>query len=75
MIMIHLTEQGYNAGLRLCLSDRNDGERNVHAAYAPLGNTEFRKECCPACLKVWADEAYDDDDEMPDYIKQLRNRC
>ena len=70
--MVHLTEQGYNAGRRLCLSDRNDGERNVHAAYAPLDNPEFRKECCPACLKVWADEAYDEDDEMPDYIQHLR---
>jgi hypothetical protein len=71
--MIHLTETGYHAGRRLCLTDRNDGARNVHAAYAPLDNPEFRANLCPHCLKVWALEAYEDGDVMPDYIESIRN--
>lgn len=73
--MIHLTETGYHAGRRLCLTDRNDGARNVHAAYEPLENpsAEFIANLCPCCLKVWALEAYRDGEEMPDYIESIRN--
>jgi len=70
--MVHLTEMGFNAGRRLCLTSRNDGDQNVHASYAPIKNPKFRATCCAACLKTWADEAYDDCDEMPDYIVALR---
>lgn len=71
--MIHLTETGINAGRRLCLSDRNDGQRNVHAMYAPLNDPAFRKQCCPHCLNIWANEAYDDGDEMPEWVTEERN--
>jgi len=71
---IHLTETGFNAGRRLCLTDRSDGLTNVHAAYAPINKPEYRVNCCSACLKVWAAEAYDDrDDDMPTWVKQLRD--
>ena len=71
--MIHLTETGINAGRRLCLSDRRDNHRNVHAAYAPLNNPSFREQCCEHCLKVWAQEAYEDGDEMPEWVIEKRN--
>lgn len=70
--MIHLTETGSNAGRRLCLTDRNDGQRNVHAAYAPLHLPDFRRDTCQECLAIWATEAYDEADEMPDYIQEIR---
>jgi hypothetical protein len=67
--MIHLSETGFHAGRRLCLAT---GGESVHAAYAPLANPVFRLKCCQACLKVWAEEAYDEGDEMPAYIVTLR---
>lgn len=67
--MKHLSETGLNAGRRFCLA--TDGE-SVHGIYAPLQNPVFRANCCAKCLKVWANEAYDQDDEMPDYIKEIR---
>lgn len=70
--MIHLTEQGINAGRRLCLTNRSDGQRNVHAAYAPLHLSDFRKDTCQECMKIWALEAYDDDEPLPDYIQAIR---
>ena len=70
--MIHLTETGYHAGRRLCLTDRNDDAQNVHAAYAPLNNREFRAKVCPDCLRVWVSEAYDDGDDMPDWVEDAR---
>jgi len=70
--MIHLTETGFHAGRRLCLTSRDDGAQNAHASYAPLRDAAFRANCCAACLKTWADEAYDDGDDMPDYITALR---
>lgn len=73
--MIHLTETGVNAGRRLCLTNRNDGQRNVHAAHAPLHLSDFRKDCCQECMKIWADEAYDEGDEMPEYIQALRGKA
>lgn len=72
--MIHLSETGLNAGRRLCFSQNGD---SVHAMYAPLHNPEFRETVCLDCLRVWANEAYDDADEndgsMPDYIKEIRS--
>jgi hypothetical protein len=70
--MIHLTETGYNAGRRFCLTDRHDGQRNVHAAHAPLHLADFRRDTCQQCLKIWAMEAYEDGDDMPDYIRDIR---
>jgi hypothetical protein len=72
--MIHLTETGFHAGRRLCLTPRHqdDGSFNVHAAYAPLRDSDFRDDCCAACLKTWANEAYDVGDDMPGYITALR---
>ena len=70
--MIHLTETGLNAGRRLCLTSSADGQRNVHAAYAPLHLSDFRRDTCHECLKIWADEAYTEGEEMPEYIKTLR---
>ena len=70
--MIHLTETGFHAGRRLCLTSRDDGAQNAHASYAPLKNPAYRATCCGVCLKTWADEAYDAGDDMPDYISALR---
>lgn len=70
--VIHLTETGFNAGRRFCTADRADGQRNVHGAYAPLHNEAFREKVCLDCLNVWANEAYEDGDTMPDYIADLR---
>lgn len=74
--MIHLTEQGSQAGRKLCFDAKvqyHDSGR-VHAAYAPLNNPEFRAKCCPRCLMVWATEAYDDEDsnDMPLWVKLAR---
>lgn len=71
-VTIHLTEQGFHAGRRLCLTDRHDGQRNVHAAYAPLNDPKFRAQVCQSCMKAWAEDAYEQGDQMPDYIRQLR---
>lgn len=70
--MKHLTETGFHAGRRLCLTSRSDGADNVHAAYAPLHLADFRRDTCQQCLAIWAMEAYDDDEEMPDYIQAIR---
>lgn len=70
--MIHLTETGFHAGRRFCMSNRSDGAQSVHGMYAPLDNPEFRAKCCPDCLKVWALEAYDDGDDMPQWVSDIR---
>ena len=74
--MIHLTEMGLLAGRRLCLSPvYNENDEAVHAAYAPLDrNPEYRARCCPKCLKVWADEAYDVGDDMPAWVVDMRSK-
>ena len=72
--MIHLTEQGINSGRRLCLTNRSDGQQNIHAALAPLHLPDFRTQTCQECLKIWAAEAYDDSDDMPEYIQALRKQ-
>lgn len=40
--------------------------------YAPLNNVDFRETVCAKCLSIWATEAYDDGDEMPEYIAEAR---
>jgi hypothetical protein len=70
--IIHLTETGANAGRRFCTADRADGHRNVHGAYAPLENPTFRVQVCLDCLSVWANEAYELGDAIPNYLAVLR---
>lgn len=72
--MIHLSETGLHSGRRLCLAPRDETSRSVHAVYAPLYKEEFREQVCAACLKIWADEAFEDGDVMPDYIAQIREK-
>jgi len=66
---VHLSETGFNAGRRLCISISG---RSVHAMYAALDNPVFRASCCTKCLGIWANSAYEIGDEMPDYIRALR---
>lgn len=70
--IIHLTSTGLFAGRRLCDSERDDGQRNVHYMHAPVENADFRAKCCPECLKFVANEAYEDGEEMPDWVVALR---
>jgi len=70
--VVHLSETGLNAGRRLCGAARDDGNRSVHAMFAPLHATEFRENVCQACLAAWANEAYDEGDPMPEYIAEAR---
>lgn len=72
--VVHLSETGLHAGRRFCGAARDDGNRSVHGIYAPLHAPEFRKEVCDACLTIWANEAYDDGDEMPDYVVEARQK-
>ena len=70
-VIVHLSETGYNAGRRLCLAQ--DGKSH-HAVYAPLANPEYRASVCPKCLKIYADYAYEEGDDMPPYIKEIREK-
>lgn len=70
---VHLTETGLHAGRTLCGAARVGTNQHAHAAYAPLDNATFRERCCTKCLEVWALEAYEDGDEMPDYIASIRS--
>ena len=70
--MIHLTETGYNAGRLFCLNTMQADDSKAHGSYAPLHLADFRSKCCKDCLKVWADEAYDDGDEMPEWVADMR---
>lgn len=70
--VVHLSETGVNAGRRLCGASRDDGNRSVHAMFAPLRAPEFRQNVCEACLATWAAEAYDEADPMPEYIAEAR---
>ena len=56
---IHLTETGINAGRRLCLTPRDDGQRNVHAAHAPLHLPDFRMQTCQECLMIWQESEHE----------------
>ena len=71
--MIHLTETGYNAGRLFCLSQMHHDDTKAHGAYAPLHLSDFRAKCCTECLKVWANEAYEDGDDMPQWVIETRN--
>lgn len=70
--LIHLSEIGINAGQRFCLAPRDGTSRSVHAMYAPLDNVDFRETVCAKCLSIWATEAYEDGDQMPEYIAEAR---
>ena len=76
--MFHLTETGFNAGRPFCFVDRTaatrEGDTFQHGAYAPLHDPIARARCCPECLKVWAMEAYDDTDEMPEWVTEIRTK-
>lgn len=72
--VVHLSETGLHAGRRFCGAARDDGNRSVHAIYAPLHAPEFRQTACEACLTAWATEAYEDGDAMPDYIAEARQK-
>lgn len=72
--VVHLSETGVNAGRRFCSASRDDGNRSVHAMYAPLHAPEFRQNVCEACLSIWANEAYEEGDSMPEYIAEVRQR-
>lgn len=72
--VVHLSETGQHAGRRFCGAARDDGNRSVHAMYAPLQNPEFRASVCKACLTAWALEAYDDGENMPAYIVEARQK-
>lgn len=70
--MIHLTETGFHAGRLFCTQPMSEDDTKAHGAYAPLHLSAFRDKCCFHCLKVWADEAYDADDDMPDWVVSMR---
>jgi hypothetical protein len=70
--IVHLSETGFHAGRRLCLAPKDVSSRSVHAMYAPLHNPAFRETVCPKCLTVWATEAYETGDDMPDFIVEAR---
>lgn len=70
--VVHLSETGLHAGHRFCGAARDDGNRSVHAIYAPLEAVKFRTTVCEACLKIWALEAYDEGSSMPEYIAEIR---
>ena len=70
--MIHLTETGPNAGRTFCLIPRDPAGQYAHGAYAPLNKPEYRANCCPDCLRVWALEAFEPGDEMPDWVTETR---
>jgi hypothetical protein len=69
---VHLSETGLHAGRRLCLAPKDQSSRSVHAMYAPLNNPTFLASVCEKCLHVWALEAYDDSDEIPEYLVEAR---
>lgn len=69
---VHLSETGLHAGRRLCLAPRDQSSRSVHAMYAPLSNPSFLASVCLKCLHVWVLEAYEDGEEIPDYLVEAR---
>ena len=72
--MIHLTETGAHAGRTYCETPREHGGQYAHGAYAPLHLADFRAKCCAHCLTVWANEAYDETDEMPQWVRDTRTK-
>jgi hypothetical protein len=57
--------------MRLCGVDRAV-DRSVHAAYAPLHLEEYREKVCPCCLVTWALEGYSENEEVPEFVSQIR---
>ena len=72
IMLVHLSETGQHAGRRLCLAPKDQSSRSVHAMYAPLDNPTFLATVCEKCLQVWALEAYEDGEEVPDYLVPAR---
>lgn len=71
--LVHLSETGLHAGRRLCLAPKGQSNsRSVHAMYAPLHNPTFLASVCEKCLHVWTLEAYEDGEEIPDYLVEPR---
>jgi hypothetical protein len=70
--LVHLSETGLHSGLRLCLAPKDQSSRSVHAMYAPLHNPTFLATVCEKCLHVWALEAYEDGEDIPDYLVEAR---
>jgi hypothetical protein len=70
--LVHLSETGLHAGRRLCLAPKDHSSRSVHAMYAPLHNPSFLASVCEKCLHVWALEAYEDGEDIPDYLVEPR---
>lgn len=71
--LVHLSETGLHAGRRLCLAPKDQSNsRSVHAMYAPLHNPTFLTSVCEKCLQVWALEAYEDGEDIPDYLVEAR---
>ena len=58
--MIHLTLTGYYAGTPICgvnkQQAKSQGDKFVHAIYAPLENSEWIVEVCIDCLEAWNNE-------------------
>ena len=70
---IHLSYTGFYAGTRLCGVSREVAPESTHAVYAPLHIPDYRAKCCDTCLDVYAEFAYDPEDEMPDWVKFRRH--
>lgn len=70
--LVHLSETGLHAGRRLCLAPKDQSSRSVHAIYAPLHNPTFLANVCEKCLHVWVLEAYEDGEDVPDYLVEAR---
>jgi hypothetical protein len=70
--LVHLSVTGLHAGRRLCLAPTDQSSRSVHAIYAPLSNPTFLATVCEKCLHIWALEAYDDGENIPDYLVEPR---
>ena len=70
--MIHLSETGYHAGRLFCLGTKTEEDTSAHGMFVPLHLADFRAKYCPDCLKAWAMEAYDEGDEMPEWVVEMR---
>ena len=68
----HLSFTGYHAGARLCGIPRDAETESVHAVYAPLHLDAYREKCCGRCLDEYAMSAYEQGDEMPDWVTSRR---
>jgi hypothetical protein len=71
--MRHLTHTGPYAGTILCGISRDGQSELVHAVYAPLHLPDYRQAVCRECLTVYAENAYDASEQIPDYLAELRS--